>query len=208
MTPLAGSIVWFEPMINSIPSSTTISITIISTPVSEGPFPIIRHPSISSISITDNSLEAYRWMTHLGEPQSIDGVLVWPLPRLKRLIFDDCGMDADDLIKMVRFRYGKEDEDEGEDESKDEDYMFDKNMSNGSGLAKESAVWRSRPDQLPTPLELLAVSGSGYLDANDFEEPEAIIGAENFVWDNPDEEDNYDDDDYDEDNSYSDMEYY
>ncbi|KAG9009584.1 hypothetical protein FRB94_011847 [Tulasnella sp. JGI-2019a] len=194
MVPRSGSIAWFESMTDSLLSSASISVTIAGTPESGGPFPILRHPSISKVQIMDSFIEAGRWIAYLKAPQTTDGILAWPLPRLKRLTFDDCDIDPEDLLKMVRFRYGKEEEEDVQ--------IFD-----GSGGGKRWVGWDERPDQPPASLELLDVTGSGYLDINDLEKFEEVI--ENFIWDNPDEEEEiiYEDEYYD-DGCYSDIEYY
>ncbi|KAG8997939.1 hypothetical protein FRB94_007371 [Tulasnella sp. JGI-2019a] len=170
MISLPDPIVWFESMIDSVPNSATISTPIDGTPESREPFPIFRHPSIDRVDIMGSSIGADRWIRHLGSPRLTDGILEWPLPRLTQLAFGNCAINPNQLIKMVRYRYGKE-----------EDQIFGRKMF---GEAEECEDRRSRPDKSPARLERLTISGCNHLEINDFKQLEGVIAAGNLICNN------------------------
>ncbi|KAG8990381.1 hypothetical protein FRB94_013435 [Tulasnella sp. JGI-2019a] len=175
MTLFSGSILWFELMLNSIPDSATVSLTITGTPESGEYFPTLHHPSISAVHILNNHMEAYRWILHLLASSAAGERF---LPRLKDLKFHNCSIDPSDIIVMAWCRYGKGvcDEEEGQVSSEKVGKMVD-----GNGKAKECDDQMLR---LPTPLRVLEISGFNGLDTSDFAELERIVGSGNIIWDN------------------------
>ncbi|KAG8997036.1 hypothetical protein FRB93_000529 [Tulasnella sp. JGI-2019a] len=175
MIPFSGSILWFEPMINLVPDSATVSLMVTGTPQSGEHFPTLHHPSISTIHILDNHMEAYRWILLLSAPSATGE---WFLPRLKDLKFHNCSIDPSDIIAMAWCRYGKEMGDEKEEQIPSEKVG---KMIGGNGEVKECDDQKL---QLPAPLRCLEISGFNRLFTPDFAELEGIVGYGNVIWDN------------------------
>ncbi|KAG8996105.1 hypothetical protein FRB93_000956 [Tulasnella sp. JGI-2019a] len=172
--PFSGSIHWFEPMLNLVPDSATVSLKTTCIPESGEHFPTLHHPSISAVHIIDSQMEAYRWILHLSTPSATGE---WFLPRLKDLKFHNCSIDPSDIIAMAWCRY--ENGMGYEEEQKSSDKVG--KIGGGNGKAKEYDDQRS---QVPTPLRLLKITGFNRLFASDFAELEGIVGSGNVIWDN------------------------
>lgn len=107
MLPYSGSAGWFEPALKSAPASATT--TLLHCPPSDPgePFPLLHHTSITTLEVRRSVSEAARWVKNLSAPTMADGLLMWPLPKLRALIVDNWAEDAGDLMKTIRDRYGK-----------------------------------------------------------------------------------------------------
>ncbi|KAG8995905.1 hypothetical protein FRB94_008727, partial [Tulasnella sp. JGI-2019a] len=152
---------------------------------------IVRFESmLETIAIQENSREAFQWVKHLSTPIKSDGVLAWPLPRLTDFMLGDCPIDPENLINMVRCRYGIEDDtDDNEQEHDDEqDGGRVEKLVEGNGDATDCVVQKPPVKQLPAPFSNLEITGLNELSVDDFEQIVWIVGPEHVLWHNTDKE--------------------
>ncbi|KAG8885293.1 hypothetical protein FRB98_001878 [Tulasnella sp. 332] len=182
-------------MLRLVPDSATITLTYSGPSGFEEPFPSLHHAFITTLRIC-GSPEAARRIKDLSMPTTVDGLQTWSLPRLTDLIFSHCNLDSDDLIKMVRNRYGKDSRTEEEGGS------VDKDVTEGDGSAsthvtklEEEHITKTKyvDDRHPKPLqpptldrlEILVCSG---VTADENPELEEIIGFDKVIWKSPEDD--------------------
>ncbi|KAG9009585.1 hypothetical protein FRB94_011848 [Tulasnella sp. JGI-2019a] len=190
-----NSVSWLERIHSSLASPPDISLYIIAPEGAEKRPPMLKKSSssVTSLDIYDGQSETDRWMKHLGTPTVIDGFLKWPLPSLKvlRLGLSEGVLKGEGLLNMVKTRYGGEHGNGGrplrsQDELEDEVKMLgDERREEDHGQVNPRTLGGSRDSRMserPVSLDSLEILGSTDLDYDEMKEIEDIIGVDNVVW--------------------------
>ncbi|KAG8876355.1 hypothetical protein FRB98_007331 [Tulasnella sp. 332] len=191
--PLSGSMGWFEPFLRKVSMPITIALTYSDPLGVERIFPLLHHSSITTLKLFYGTSEAARWIEDLSTPISIDGVLTFPLSGLKNLDFYKSALNPNDLVGMIRKRYGR---DSGtkvkrqvpngsveEDGKSTGDHATEvKESEKRHGEPRYGHVQHSQPLRLPAPLDSLDIYDCDGITVGVYEELMDIIGRGNVRW--------------------------
>ncbi|KAG8878183.1 hypothetical protein FRB97_002734 [Tulasnella sp. 331] len=179
--PSRGLMVWMNLVISSMIHPPTINLIIEAPKWSSEltPPPLDILPYVDLLHIIESEREAAAWIKLLSERVVLaDGEARWTLSRMTRLVFHSCSPDANDLIGMIRSRYGRR---------------------GGSMVISQQDEAGTQPQSSkdPAPLKQLQVTGYNPLNSEDLEQLESIVGSA-CKWDNNDEGEGLDEEDEEE----------
>ncbi|KAG8870322.1 hypothetical protein FRB97_009867 [Tulasnella sp. 331] len=174
--PSLGPIGWLSRVFSAMIPPPTINL-IIQAPTRSSqiiPLPSSLLPYVGQLCIIGSGTEAAMWIRLLSEPVTLaNGEAQWTLPHLTRLVFDSCRPDAEDLIKMIRRRYGGQ---------------------GGTAVTsrQDDVEQQLQPSREPVPLKYLQINSADWtlLSSQQMETLRSIVGSEACLirgWENVDE---------------------